>query len=138
MLSEKVNDINGKIIFDKLPNIYSSNSLLTVIFKNLIENGLKYNRSDEPTVEISYNNVGGQHQFTFKDNGQGIEKKYHDYIFQMFKRLESRENKGSGLGLGLVSKSVERLQGEINLESELGKGSSFIITLPSSYLGLEK
>ncbi len=138
MLSEKVNDKNGKIIFDNLPNIYSSNSLLTVIFKNLIENGLKYNRSEEPTVHVTYDNIEGQHAFTFTDNGQGIEKKYHDYIFQMFKRLESRENKGSGLGLGLVSKSVEKLDGEITLQSELGKGSAFTIILPSSYLGQDQ
>lgn len=134
MLSELTNDINGKIEFDNLPKIYSSTSLLTVIMKNLVENGLKYNTSDIPTVKISYKLNKERHEFTFTDNGIGIEEKYHTYIFQMFKRLESREKKGSGLGLGLVSKAIEKLDGEIRLDSSLNNGSSFMLSLPQSYV----
>lgn len=134
MLSELTHDINGKIYFENLPKIYSSTSLLTVIMKNLVENGLKYNTSNNPTVNIGYKLNKERHEFTFTDNGIGIEEKYHSYIFQMFKRLESREKKGSGLGLGLVSKAVEKLDGEIKLESALNSGSSFTISLPQSYV----
>jgi len=118
MLSELTHDINGKIYFENLPKIYSSTSLLTVIMKNLVENGLKYNTSNNPTVNIGYKLNKERHEFTFTDN----------------KRLESREKKGSGLGLGLVSKAVEKLDGEIKLESALNSGSSFTISLPQSYV----
>ncbi len=134
MLSKVRSEINGEVIINDLPKIYSSTALLTVIFKNLIENGLKYNKSEKPTVEISYQLTDGRHEFIFQDNGIGIEEKYHDYVFQMFKRLENRDKKGSGLGLGLVSKSLEKLDGEIKLSSELGKGSTFSVLLPQSYI----
>jgi len=134
MLDTSLSEKNARVEFDHLPQIYSSTSLLTVVMKNLIENGIKYNTSEQPTVRISYQETGNRHEFTFKDNGIGIDEKYHDYIFQMFKRLESREVKGSGLGLGLVSKAIEKLDGEIKLESTPGHGSSFKILLPKSYV----
>ena len=133
MLGNKTADFKGKINVGELPNIYSSTSLLTVIFKNLIENGLKYNDSDNPEIDISYQAKANHHVFRFKDNGIGIDKKYHKYIFQMFKRLESRSVKGSGLGLGLVSKSVEKLKGSITVKSKVGQGSEFILSLPKNY-----
>lgn len=134
MLSKLTEETNGKIEFEYLPKIYTSSALLTVVFKNLIENGLKYNNSPVPTVKVSYQALESMHQFTFADNGIGIEEKYHGYIFQMFKRLENRKKKGSGLGLGLVNKSVEKLGGEISLSSSPDKGSTFTISLPQSYL----
>lgn len=133
MLSKLQEEVNGKIEFDNLPSVYSSSALLTVVFKNLIENGLKYNTSAVPTVKVGYQNLKGRHHFTFSDNGIGVEEKYHKYIFQMFKRLEKREKKGSGLGLGLVSKAIEKLKGEIHLTSSPDKGSTFSISLPQSY-----
>ena len=134
MLSKQTTEVNGTINFNNLPSIYSSSALLTVIFKNLIENGLKYNNSENPTVDVSYKLHNDKHQFEFKDNGIGIDSKYHEYIFQMFKRLEARSKKGSGLGLGLVSKSIEKLAGEIRVDSAAGQGSTFIISLPQSYI----
>ena len=134
MLSGQIADLNGEIIFDGLPKIYTSQSLLIVIFKNLIENGLKYNKSENPQVSIHYQQNENEHIYVIKDNGIGIESKYYDYIFHMFKRLESRSKKGSGLGLGLVKKSVEKLGGEISLESQLDVGSTFTLKLPKSYI----
>jgi len=133
MLSAKTTELNGEIIFNDLPKIYTSSSLMTVSLKNLVENGLKYNESEKPTVTIDYKSEGDKHLFTIKDNGIGIDEKYHDYIFQMFKRLEARSKKGSGLGLGLVKKSIEKLDGEIRVESNPGSGSSFLLYLPKSY-----
>jgi len=134
LLHETIKEKNGTIELGTMPEIYSSNSLLTVIFKNLIENGLKYNKNDNPKVKIDYAEIDNRHVFSFTDNGIGIEEKYHSYIFQMFKRLENRKNTGSGLGLGLVSKAVEKLDGEIKLESSLGQGSSFKVYLPKNYI----
>ncbi len=134
MLGEVTQDVNGRVEIEPLPEIISSNSLLTVIMKNLIENGLKYNVSQTPTVRVGYVENPNRHIFTFEDNGIGIDKKYHEYIFQMFKRLESREKKGSGLGLGLVSKAVEKLGGEISISSAPKVGSTFTISLPKTYM----
>ncbi len=134
MLSAKTEELNGTIIFKDLPEIYTSSSLMTVVFKNLIENGIKYNESEIPKVHIKYEEGINNHFFYIRDNGIGIEKKYYDYIFQMFKRLKSGSNKGSGLGLGLVKKSIEKLDGTITLDSVLGEGSVFTIRLPKSYI----
>ena len=134
MLSGQTAKLNGEIIFDQLPKIYTSSSLLTVIFKNLIENGLKYNKSEKPQVTIQYQQNSNEHIYLFTDNGIGIENKYFDYIFHMFKRLESRSKQGSGLGLGLVKKSVEKLGGNISVASELGVGSTFTLKLPKNYI----
>jgi len=134
MLGEQISEHNGRVSYDQLPEIYSSRSLLTVIFKNLIENGLKYNESETPTVQILYESTESNHIFKFRDNGIGINKKYHDYVFEMFKRLESRSKKGSGLGLGLVKKSIEKLGGSICIkDNQLGTGSVFVLTLPMNY-----
>ena len=130
MLGNVTKQYGGTITFNDLPEIYSSSSLLTVVFKNLIENGLKYNNSDVPHVAVSYEAKDDKHEFHFIDNGIGIDKQYHNYIFQMFKRLENREKEGSGLGLGMVDKAVEKLGGEIKLDSKKGQGSTFTVVLP--------
>ncbi len=134
MLSAKTVEVNGQIIFEDLPKIYTSSSLMTVIFKNLIENGIKYNESAQPQVTINYEQASNSHLFHITDNGIGIDAQYYDYIFQMFKRLKSGSNKGSGLGLGLVKKSIEKLEGSIALRSVIGEGSVFTITLPKNYI----
>lgn len=134
MLSKAADDKNATITYDGLPNIYTCPSLLTVIMKNLVENGIKYNENEAPNVHVSYSKDKERHIYSIRDNGIGIDKKYHDYVFQMFKRLHHRDKTGSGLGLGLVSKSIEKLGGNVSLESEEGKGSTFIVSLPQTYL----
>ena len=97
-----------------------------------IENGLKYNQSETPTVEIAYESTDSHHQIIVSDNGIGIKKQYHEKIFEMFKRLHNRgAYEGSGIGLAIVKLSVKKLGGTISLESEVGKGTSFIINLPN-------
>ena len=134
MLGKVISEKNAKVEFNDLPKIYSSSSLLTVIFKNLIENGIKYNDSETPTIRVNYKKQNGRHEFTVSDNGIGIPEKYHDYVFQMFKRLKNTGKNGSGLGLGLVAKSIEKLDGVVRLESQPDKGSHFTISLPESYI----
>lgn len=133
MLSNFTKKKNGTVEFENLPEIYSSSSLLTIIFKNLIENGIKYNDSTIPKVAISYSKQDGKHVFDFKDNGIGIDQKYHDYVFKMFKRLENSKIEGSGLGLGLVSKAAEKLNGSITVSKSHCQGSIFTLTLPETY-----
>jgi two-component system CheB/CheR fusion protein len=130
-LEETVQKYNGQVITTKLPTIKTGNSLLFTSLKNLIENGLKYNKSEKPVVNIAYNKTETHHEIIVSDNGIGIEKEYHERIFEMFKRLHNREiYQGSGIGLAIVKLSVAKLDGNINLESEIGKGSRFVIELP--------
>jgi signal transduction histidine kinase/uncharacterized protein HemY len=130
-LKETIDNSNGQILISNLPTIQSSNSLLFTIFKNLIENGLKYNNSENPVVNIDYQKTTNTHQIIISDNGIGIKKQYQEQIFEMFKRLHHRgEYEGSGIGLAIVKLSIDKLGGIVTLNSELGKGSQFMIKLP--------
>jgi len=123
----------GKLTPDKLPTVLSHESILFIVLKNLIENGLKYNESEVPTIQVSYKKEKDVHQLLVKDNGIGIDKEFHSNIFGMFKRLNDREKYGgAGLGLSLSQKSIRKLGGEVSiLSSESGKGSTFLISFPA-------
>lgn len=122
---------NGRVVYENLPKICSSESLLYSILKNLIENGLKFNESAEPTVKVSFEAKEGQHRITVSDNGIGIDSKYQEQVFSMFKRLHSRgEYQGTGMGLAIVKLMTEKLNGSIQLESKEGEGSTFILVFP--------
>jgi len=114
-----------------LPVIHSNKSLLFIILKNLIENGIKYNESDEPTITISYHRTDYGHELHVKDNGIGISKEYRREIFELFTRLHTRnEYDGTGLGLSIVESCLTKLGGVIHLKSEIDLGSKFTIILP--------
>ncbi len=130
-LQESLKKYNGTIKTNQLPTIHSSNTFLFTAFKNLIENGLKYNQSESPTVEITYTSTETDHKIKISDNGIGIKEKYHSQIFEMFKRLHYRgAYEGSGIGLAIVKLVTEKLNGTIEVESAEGKGTSFILNLP--------
>jgi len=104
---------------------------LTQVFKNLIENGIKYNEQSPPCIKITYEQNEKNAIFTVSDNGIGIPKEHHNRVFEMFKRLHSRsEYKGSGIGLAICKKIIENLEGSISLESKKSEGSTFKIELP--------
>lgn len=114
------------------PTVVADRVLLNQIFQNLINNGLKFNRSPRRRVEVT---LSGQQDETCEvcvhDNGIGIDPRYHDRIFKMFKRLHThKEFEGTGIGLAIVMKAVIKLKGSVRLESDAGAGSSFFITLP--------
>ena len=114
-----------------LPNLKWNYSKIYLLFKNLIENGLKYNESELPTIKIYSTNDAGNHKIHIEDNGIGIKKEYFDKIFVMFQRLHTQsEYEGTGLGLATCKKIVEEFEGNIAISSELGKGTAFVITLP--------
>lgn len=122
---------NGKVINNGLPTIASNSSLLYTTLKNLIENGLKYNESTTPTVELSYNETATHHEIIISDNGIGISAAYQDKIFEMFKRLHNRgEYEGTGIGLAIVKLAMDKLGGQVRVESEIGKGARFVLSLP--------
>mgnify|MGYP000327248082 CR=1 FL=1 len=130
-LSETINKYQGQVIYTNLPIIQSNNSFLFSVLRNVVENGLKYNQSKVPTVRVEYQETFDYHQIIVTDNGIGIEQQYHEKIFEIFKRLHNRkEYEGSGVGLAIVKLIVEKLNGHIQIESELNKGTSITINLP--------
>jgi PAS domain S-box-containing protein len=114
-----------------LPTVPCDPTWIGEVFKNLISNAIKFNRSDVPDVEIGVREEGGFHLFWFKDNGIGIDPLYAERIFGLFERLHRQEEfEGTGAGLAICKKVIEGCGGKIWIESEPGKGSTFYFTLP--------
>lgn len=127
--------INFKIDIIEEINFYSDKSIITTIFQNLIENSIKYSRANVvPYVHINVrkDNIEGNLVIEVSDNGIGINSEYQDRIFEMFFRAND-EMDGSGLGLYILKYAVDKLNGQINLQSEHGKGSTFSILLPNKH-----
>jgi chemotaxis family two-component system sensor kinase Cph1 len=103
------------------------------LFQNLIGNAIKFRGSEPPRVHVSARRNGDGWTFSVRDNGIGIAPEYAKRIFILFQRLHSREKyAGTGIGLAICQKIVERHGGHIWVESELGKGATFYFTLPAS------
>ena len=119
---------------DDWPSIDAKPTLLRQIFQNLIINAIKFNCSSAKRVEIDWRPVGQErYEFCVRDNGIGIETRYHEQIFHVFQRLHTREEyEGTGIGLAIVKKATNKLHGVISLKSEFGKGSSFFVNLPKT------
>ncbi len=130
-LQDMMNSRGVKIQIQKLPNIVCNDSQMILLFQNLISNGIKYNESVEPTIRISSEVDGDDHLIYVTDNGIGIEQKYYDRVFEMFSRLHTQgEYDGSGIGLAICKKIVVHNGGELTLDSQNGKGTTFTIRLP--------
>lgn len=117
----------------ELPTVLAERTLLRQIFSNLVTNGLKFNHSAVRRVEIGLaSHDPGCCELFVRDNGIGIAPRYHDRIFKMFKRLHThKEFEGTGIGLAIVKKAAVKLGGSVRIESEVGSGSTFLITLPA-------
>jgi PAS domain S-box-containing protein len=130
-LAEAIRESRADITSDPLPDVHMSDAHLQQIFQNLIGNALKYKNEDTPRVHISAVNRGGQWCFAVKDNGIGIDPQYKEKIFGVFKRLHhDQKYSGTGIGLAICQRVVERYGGRIWVESEAGKGSTFYFTIP--------
>src|SRR5262249_49391236 len=125
-------DEAGAIITrEDLPIILADKVQCTQVFQNLISNAIKYRREMPPTVRISARLDNDEWTFTVSDNGLGIASRYHERIFEIFKRLHGvDEYPGTGIGLAICKKIVDRHGGRIWVESQPGKGSDFVFTLP--------
>jgi signal transduction histidine kinase len=116
---------------ETLPHIHSNTILMIQLFQNLISNGIKYNASEHPHIKISYAQEGGYYRFCVSDNGIGIEEKYRDKVFDIFTRLQNRQHHaGSGIGLAICKKIIDRLGGDIHHQPNQQHGTDFIFTLP--------
>ena len=119
-----------------LPKVMTDSTQLAQVFQNLIINGIKFHSEEAPQIRISAEKKASEWVFSVQDNGIGIDPQYSERIFEVFKRLHSKEEyPGTGIGLAVCKKIVERHGGRIWVESELGKGSTFYFTLPM-YLSL--
>ncbi|HLJ18396.1 MAG TPA: PAS domain S-box protein [Bryobacteraceae bacterium] len=123
---------NGAVISSgELPTVRMAKFQLVQLFQNLIGNALKYRRAERPTITIQAERQGRDWLISVRDNGIGIERQYLTQIFGVFRRLHGNEYDGTGIGLAMCQKIVERSGGRIWAESEPGKGSTFFLTLPA-------
>ncbi len=131
-LRAAIQDSGATVTQDKLPTIPCDEVQLAQLFQNLIGNALKFRKPDvAPAVHVGAAEQGAEWEFMVRDNGIGIEPQYFERIFMVFQRLHDKgEYAGTGIGLAIVKKVVERHGGHIRVESKLGEGSAFIFTLP--------
>jgi PAS domain S-box-containing protein len=113
-----------------LPSIRSIEILLVQLFQNLISNGIKYRAEEAPRIRVSADRSEDGWTFTIQDNGIGIDPKYFEYIFGVFRRLHGIQYSGTGIGLAICRAAAERLGGRIWVESSIGAGSRFHFFLP--------
>jgi len=115
----------------KLPLVRCDRMRITQLMQNLISNAIKFNDKPQPDVVVTCKTEGDQHVFAVRDNGIGIKKEHRERIFEVFQRLHSKEKfEGAGAGLTIARKIVEAHGGKIWVESKVGKGSTFLYSLP--------
>ena len=131
-LRRTIGESGAVVTHDRLPVIQTDDTQLTQVFQNLVGNAIKYRSAEVPHVHVSARKNGGPEWiFSVRDNGLGIDPQYFERIFILFQRLHGRnEFEGTGIGLAICKKILERLGGRIWVESQPGKGSTFHFALP--------
>ena len=131
-LAVSIQAAGASVTHDPLPTVSGSPWQLSEVFQNLIDNGIKYRGAEPPHVHVSAEQTDGQWVFSVRDNGIGIDAKHVDRIFAVFKRLHSHDQfPGTGIGLAICKRAVDRHGGQLWVESQLGKGSTFHFTIPA-------
>ncbi len=121
---------HANITFDPLPVVSADETQMLRLLQNLISNSIKYHGGEPPRIHLSARQAGPEWIFSVKDNGIGLDPKYADQIFTVFKRLHGREYPGTGIGLAVCKRIVERHGGRIWVESKVGEGATFYFSLP--------
>ncbi len=133
-LSGAITEANAQITVGDLPDVVGAPFMIRLLFQNLISNAIKFRKPDTaPLIEVKdVSPIAISHvRIAVTDNGLGIAKEYHEKIFRLFARLHSQEDfPGSGLGLALCNRVLQAHDGEITVESELGRGCTFYLKLP--------
>lgn len=134
-LDTVVEQKNASIQYPDLPIINGNEIQMISLFQNLIENGIKYNTTSTPQVQFTVQQKDNFHQIFIKDNGIGISQEYHQKIFEMFKRLHTRnEYQGTGIGLALCKKIAQRHKGDLTVHQSDDNGTTFLLALPVEQL----
>ncbi len=122
----------GEVIKEgRMPEVMADRGRLLLVFDNLIDNGLKFNRSPRPQVRVTCVDDGLDWRIEVTDNGIGIEPQYHERVFDLFTRLNHQEVfKGTGTGLNLARRIVQDHRGTLSVKSQPGEGCTFVVTLP--------
>jgi PAS domain S-box-containing protein len=131
-LTAAIADSHASVLRNELPIVQGDPTQLRQLFQNLIANGIKFHRpSTEPQVQVSAARQNGAWTFSVRDNGIGIEPQYQERIFALFQRLHTRADyPGTGIGLAICKKIVERHGGQIRVDSAPGHGTTFLFSLP--------
>jgi light-regulated signal transduction histidine kinase (bacteriophytochrome) len=129
-----IEESGALVTHDSLPFVLADEMQLIQLFQNLVANAIKYQKAGIPQVHVSAaKNAEKKWQFSVRDNGLGIDPQYFERIFGLFQRLHKREEfAGTGIGLAICKKIVERHGGRISVESQAGQGSTFRFTLAAS------
>jgi PAS domain S-box-containing protein len=130
-LSVKITETETEITHCRLPIVKGDEPQLTQLIQNLIQNAIKFRSEKKPKIHIGCRKQKNGYLFSVRDNGIGIDKQYHESIFMIFQRVHAKEDyEGTGVGLSVCRRIVERHKGQIWVESELGKGATFYFTIP--------
>jgi PAS domain S-box-containing protein len=127
-----IKDAHAIVRSADLPEVVGDEVQLVQLLQNLLSNAVKYAMRPDPVVEITAAVLDGEVEVSVKDNGAGIDPRYHERVFGLFKRLHGADVQGTGLGLAICRKIVERHGGRIWVESQPGQGATFKFTLPAA------
>jgi len=131
-LKVAIEESGAKVSCDGLPTVMADATQLSQVFQNLIGNAIKFRGEESPVVHLEAARQEEGWVFSVRDNGIGIDPQYADRIFLIFQQLHTRgEYPGTGVGLAICKRIVERHGGRIWVESEVGRGSTFYFTVPN-------
>jgi light-regulated signal transduction histidine kinase (bacteriophytochrome) len=129
-LERSIREQNATVTYDTLPELIVDEGQISQLFQNLIGNSLKYRATLPPLIHVSADESMEEWIITVRDNGIGVDPKFHQHIFGVFKRLHGREVPGTGMGLAICRRIVESHAGRIWVESDGKNGSAFRFALP--------
>ena len=132
-LRATIEEHRGEVIHKGLPAVRGDHTQLVQLTQNLISNALKFHGEEPPRVCIAAEKSEGEWTFSVRDNGIGIDRKHQQRVFKIFQRLHTRDQyPGTGVGLAICERIVDRHQGRIWFDSEVGRGTTFYFTLPDA------
>jgi light-regulated signal transduction histidine kinase (bacteriophytochrome) len=129
-LRPRIEEASAEITHDPLPEVHTHRLWFSQLLQNLIANALKYRSEAPPRIHLSAERNDRVTKFAVRDNGIGIDSKYKEQVFGVFKRLHGRTVEGTGIGLATCKRIVERAGGRIWFESKPGQGTTFYFTIP--------
>lgn len=130
-LQVAIRENNATVTHDTLPTLIADEVQMVHLLQNLVINAINYRRDEPPRIHITAKQIENAWEFTVSDNGIGIEPQYFERIFMMFQRLHNKRESGSGVGLAICRRIIDRHNGNIWIESEVGRGSRFHFTIPA-------